>query len=383
MPKDCSCKNKNDVKNVQTIIATAKAKANKKMATFEGREHLVLPVVAIVEGVLNGYYIPKEEFVRYESMWEGVPIPVTHPSDKAGNFLSANTKETLEKFNIGRFHNVQVKDNKLCGEIWIDIALARKKGYGNVVDHLKGGKVMEVSTGFYASSEHFEEEKEFNGVKYNGIHRNIEPDHLALLPDEIGACSVNDGCGANQIFNTKGVRNMDKEEMIKAILADEALGFTEDNLEMLRSMPEAALGRLLKKDDAAMADGGKEDESTNADGEEDKKTNADGEEDKTASANADKEFMKSLSPNMRKFIESGMRRMSQQKQQLVVKLKAEKKCLLTESQLNSMDVDSLEALDKSFSDTNYSLNGNGAKPKGKVKPLTVKKIEIGKPAKAA
>jgi hypothetical protein len=37
----------------------------------------------------------------------------------------------------------------------------------------------------------------FNGVKYEGIARNLRPDHLAILPDDKGACSLEDGCGVN------------------------------------------------------------------------------------------------------------------------------------------------------------------------------------------
>jgi 2'-5' RNA ligase len=40
---------------------------------------------------------------------------------------------------------------------------------------------------------------EFGGEAYSAIQRNLRPDHVALLPDEIGSCSVLDGCGANRV----------------------------------------------------------------------------------------------------------------------------------------------------------------------------------------
>ena len=36
---------------------------------------------------------------------------------------------------------------------------------------------------------------EWNGKKYVGIARDIQPDHLAILPDIKGACSIEDGAG--------------------------------------------------------------------------------------------------------------------------------------------------------------------------------------------
>lgn len=39
---------------------------------------------------------------------------------------------------------------------------------------------------------------ELNGRGYKTIHRNLLPDHIAILTKEIGACSVKDGCGLNR-----------------------------------------------------------------------------------------------------------------------------------------------------------------------------------------
>jgi hypothetical protein len=35
------------------------------------------------------------------------------------------------------------------------------------------------------------------GRPYNFVARNYRPDHLAILPDQRGACSIEDGCGLN------------------------------------------------------------------------------------------------------------------------------------------------------------------------------------------
>jgi hypothetical protein len=52
---------------------------------------------------------------------------------------------------------------------------------------------MELSTGLFVDLEN--EQGKWKDKEYCAIARNIRPDHLALLPDKKGACSVEDGAG--------------------------------------------------------------------------------------------------------------------------------------------------------------------------------------------
>ena len=54
-------------------------------------------------------------------------------------------------------------------------------------------KEVEVSLGMFTENDM--EEGEYEGKQYKGIAKNHRPDHLAILPDQIGACSCKDGCG--------------------------------------------------------------------------------------------------------------------------------------------------------------------------------------------
>lgn len=154
---------------------------------------MVLPVVAIVEGVLNGFLVPNEEIEKFVTAWEGAPIPVNHPQVN-GIHVSANLPQILESRVIGRFHNVRAEDSRLKGEIWLDVHKAADKGFGDVIEAFTSGQMMEVSTAYFADTE--PTQGIFNGKRYSGIHRNLRPDHLAVLPNETGACSIADGCGA-------------------------------------------------------------------------------------------------------------------------------------------------------------------------------------------
>jgi hypothetical protein len=53
--------------------------------------------------------------------------------------------------------------------------------------------MMEVSTGlsFPLTSTH----GTFNGKQFDLVAKDILPDHLAILPDVEGACSIKDGAG--------------------------------------------------------------------------------------------------------------------------------------------------------------------------------------------
>ena len=169
------------------------AKAERKMISNE--EHLVVPVVAIVEGVLNNLLYTSDEIKTFASSWNGVPVPVNHPVKKGAN-VSANSVEFEESVNIGKFFNVNFDDvsKSLKGEIWININKAESLGYSSIVESLEAGELMEVSTGLFSNQ--IEEAGEFNGNSYTGRAVGIRPDHLALLPDTAGACSIEDGCGA-------------------------------------------------------------------------------------------------------------------------------------------------------------------------------------------
>lgn len=178
-------------------VYRAKTNASKttgqRRETIDGVEYLVVPAVMIVQGVLNGALLLAEEFGRYVESWDGRPVPVAHPVDDNGEPLSANAPTQEGSRNIGRIYNTRLDGDKLKTEVWIDIAKAKRMGFTRTLAAIERGDVMEVSTGYFSDSE--VAEGEYNGVPYTEIHRNIRPDHLALLPGDIGACSVDDGCG--------------------------------------------------------------------------------------------------------------------------------------------------------------------------------------------
>lgn len=181
-------------------IATNLQSATVRHEQFEGRDYLVAPVVPIVQGVLNDYFVPAEEISAFVESWNGIPLPVNHPTNARGEYISANSPIVIEQ-SIGRFFNARMDGNRLVGELWIDVEKCNRLG-GDAAEclrRLEAGERLEVSTAFW--SEDIQVQGVYNGSRYVGIHTKLRPDHLALLPHTIGACDWHMGCGSPRTHN--------------------------------------------------------------------------------------------------------------------------------------------------------------------------------------
>lgn len=185
-----------------------------RTAKFENREHIVVPVIALVEGVIQAMNAPTpelvlaEEFGRFPGGWNGRPIMADHPI-RNGTPVSANSPEVLEAECVGRIFNTHVKDNKLRMEAWIDVAMAERTAKGrSLLARAKSKQPIEVSVGVFTNAEHTSGIRD--GQSYSTIWRDLVPDHLALLSEgSTGACSIEMGCGVraarNQLTDEGGV----------------------------------------------------------------------------------------------------------------------------------------------------------------------------------
>lgn len=177
--------------------------------TLHGKEYIVVPVIALVEGVLQGMAAEgpelalSEEFGRFPASWDGRPLVMSHPTSEDGAPISANSPKVLETFQIGFIFNTKVTNKKLMLEAWVDSTLMANLNDDSkeTLETLQKGEMIEVSTGYFAMIE--AKSGLYNNQKYEGIQRDIVPDHLAFLPNgTIGACSNADGCGAQLAANS-------------------------------------------------------------------------------------------------------------------------------------------------------------------------------------
>jgi hypothetical protein len=173
--------------------------------TLHNREYLTAPAVLVVEGVLNGAYIPGSELVAHD--WNNVPIVLNHPLDAHGQPMSARTPEVLATAGVGHLYHARLGTGQRQGhtvtslqaELWLDVAQVQTVG-GEAVQAmtmLEAQRPLELSTGFYSYAE--ETSGTFYGVPYSEVHHDLRPDHLALLPNGTGACDWQSGCGAPRL----------------------------------------------------------------------------------------------------------------------------------------------------------------------------------------
>ncbi len=189
------------------------------------QEHLVIPVVAAKVGVMNRVFYSNTALNGTFEAWNGVPTPVSHPTSPNGAFITANSPKVENTQNVGRFYNVVFKGNKLKGEIWLNIEKAESLGFSNVVERFEKGEPMEISTGLFINAR--DETGVFNDEEFDFVAEDISPDHLALLPNEVGACSLEDGCGAMKTNCECKVTN--KEKFYNALkLVGSKLGLTSN-----------------------------------------------------------------------------------------------------------------------------------------------------------
>ena len=190
------------MKKPNNFITSQVKVAGTREETLMGRNHLVVPVVALTEMVLQSSTsdAPElalaEEFGANPLAWNGRPIVVNHP-ELEGEKVSASLPDVVDKEKIGEIYNTVLDGKKLKLEAWIDLERAEELG-GVISDTVKklqdGEEIVEVSTGLFSNVE--DKSGKFNGEDYRGVWRNVVPDHLAILSEATGACSIDDGCGA-------------------------------------------------------------------------------------------------------------------------------------------------------------------------------------------
>ena len=187
----------------------------------EGVTHLKVPVVMMVEGVHNGSHGPllytAEELSKFPEAWDGRPVVIDHP-EVEGVYISANSPQMIEQRKIGNVYNTHMDGSRLMAELWINEEKIRQMSSA-VLAALQAGQTLEVSLGMFTEEEQVS--GTWRGETYDAIARNNRPDHLALLPGGVGACSIADGCGtcvnSALCINKKGGTDVNELEFDKAL----------------------------------------------------------------------------------------------------------------------------------------------------------------------
>lgn len=213
-----------------------------KEKMHQGKKHLVVPVVMMVEGVHYGSHGPLlhsiSELGKFPDSWNGIPVVINHPEIEGRN-VSANSPEIIEQA-VGRVYNTYVKDSKkLAAEAWLDMEKLQNLSV-EILDHIQKGEPIEVSLGLFSDDDMTD--GDWNGEHYEAIAKNHRPDHLALLPCSVGACSLVDGCGLG--VNSDTTMGVDFVDMSQTITSTEIPEFTRNDFSI----------NNLEKEDVKMAE---------------------------------------------------------------------------------------------------------------------------------
>jgi hypothetical protein len=177
---------------------------------MEGKDWLVVPMVMLVEGVHNGscgaLLYPEEELEKTPVVWNHKPVVVYHPSGP-----TACDPDVLTNRKIGVIMNTTYEEGKLKAEAWLDPERIEKVDK-RIAEAIENKEMMELSTGLFTDLDGCV--GEWGDEQYDSIATNYRPDHLALLPDMTGACSMKDGAGFFRLNSENTEKSGDDENKI-------------------------------------------------------------------------------------------------------------------------------------------------------------------------
>lgn len=213
--------------NVLTVVNSA---SNITTETIDGKPHIVVrgitPVVDDI--VMNRKLYPAAEIEKAYNTLERNPMPLGHPKVD-GKHVSARDVRAVNNYHVGAwFQNGTHADSKVSGDMYVDRQYAESSEKGkrlvNRLDEMAAGTntdPIHISTGLLYSG--IAANGESKGKKYNEIATNMFFDHVAILLDEPGAGTPDEGVGI--FVNSDG-----DEQQIEVVRLSEGIDCTREGL---------------------------------------------------------------------------------------------------------------------------------------------------------
>ncbi|EPE4866784.1 DUF2213 domain-containing protein [Salmonella enterica subsp. enterica] len=176
--------------------------SNISTTTINGQEHYVIRgAVPIVDDiVMNGGRYPAEEINNSYQTMERKLMPLGHPMVN-GKYVSANDPQAVNDYYAGAWaQNVSKANDKVVMDVYVNKSVADTKPDGKRLiqrldDMITGNNAepIHVSTGLLLNKE--QKSGESKGKKYSWVAHNMQFDHIAILLDEPGAGTPEEGVG--------------------------------------------------------------------------------------------------------------------------------------------------------------------------------------------
>lgn len=225
------------------VLTTINSASNISEQVIDGDPHYVIKnVIPLCDDiVMNGGMYPSDEIKKSYDGLNGNPAPYNHPMVD-GAYVSAHNIRAVNQYHVGSWiENASHDGSKVLVDLKVNKVIAERSEKGRellsrieaLMNSAEGAEPIHVSTGLLLNREAAEGTSK--GKKYTWIARNMEWDHLAILPPGIpGAGGPADGVG---IFATNG------EDIERVVVSLEESVMTDESANKIKWW-QRAINRL-------------------------------------------------------------------------------------------------------------------------------------------
>lgn len=195
--------------NIRSTINAKKIRKEK----LDGRDVIIVPSATLPDDVImNEILYPSDEIEKSFKGLERTPAPLGHPTIN-GKFVSASDPQGICLGWIGAWNqNIRRENGRVFLDKVIDVEVAgQSEGGRRVLNAIEKGEPVHTSTGLYAVME-----AASGDVEHKFVARDIVFDHDAILLDEEGAASPEQGVG--MLVNKQGEKV--QVEVVNSCLED-------------------------------------------------------------------------------------------------------------------------------------------------------------------
>lgn len=184
-------------KRVHILSAVNAANVSKSGSTYT-----IANVCGCVDDlVMNGMLYPADQLADGVATLNGKPAPAGHPKDAEGRFISATNGDALLTAYVGAIcRNARHEGGRTLVDVVVNEAQAKAHPDGaKLVERLdaaisgNNADPIHVSTGLFVQP--IQANGESRGKKYDRIATGLQYDHLAILLNERGAGTPEEGVG--------------------------------------------------------------------------------------------------------------------------------------------------------------------------------------------
>lgn len=227
------------IKRKMVQCATAVNKKAVRRETIDGVEFIIVSSYTLPDNVvMNGGLYPADEIEKSFDSLERTLAPVEHPTDPAGNFISASDPVAIHDFHAGAYNeNVTRENGRVHIEKRINVQEAMKTDRGKrLLDRIEELETNEkprpihTSVGVFLIIEDLDEPKTNEaGDEYTWVARDMVFDHDAILLDSTGAATPEQGVG--MAVNSEGEKVEVDQVVLNEVKASKRLPLASSDRE--------------------------------------------------------------------------------------------------------------------------------------------------------